>query len=128
MATMSGRIEGQQDFELGIPRTVPVTFTAETPEDGPADGLVFLIPGFGGDKDESFSRWYGGILLPNITLWLFLFALIAMSADPVNPLMECRLALKLILTLLLRRSDRFCCKATRLRGSRLLIAPRCLAF
>jgi len=55
MATMSGHIEGQEDFELGIPRTVPVTFTAEIPEDGDADGLVFLIPGFGGDKDESFS-------------------------------------------------------------------------
>ncbi|PCJ71343.1 MAG: hypothetical protein COA62_01695 [Rhodobiaceae bacterium] len=55
MATMSGRIEGQEDFELKIPRTVPVTFTAEIPEDGPADGLVFLIPGFGGDRDEVFS-------------------------------------------------------------------------
>ncbi|MEQ9520181.1 MAG: DUF2920 family protein [Parvibaculum sp.] len=53
MATLKGSIAGHPDFELGIPRTVPVEYRAEVPENGPADGLVFIVPGFGGDKDEA---------------------------------------------------------------------------
>jgi len=53
MGTISGSIDGHDDFELGIPRTVPVSYVAEVPESDHADGLVFLIPGFGGDKDEA---------------------------------------------------------------------------
>jgi len=53
MGTISGSIDGHDDFELGIPRSVPVSYVAEVPESDYADGLVFLIPGFGGDKDEA---------------------------------------------------------------------------
>ena len=56
MPSLSGSLKGHEDFELGIPRTVPVTYDAEVPENGPADGLVFLITGFGGDNDEAFLR------------------------------------------------------------------------
>ncbi|MCE7997910.1 MAG: DUF2920 family protein [Rhodobiaceae bacterium] len=56
MPSISGSLSGHEDFELGVPRTVPVTFEAEAPESGPADGLVFLIPGFGEDTDEAYTR------------------------------------------------------------------------
>jgi DUF2920 family protein len=56
MAAISGSIDGHADFELGVPRTVPVTYVAEVPETDRADGLVFLIAGFGGDKDESLME------------------------------------------------------------------------
>jgi Protein of unknown function (DUF2920) len=56
MPSISASVQGHPDFELGIPRSVPVTYDAELPENGPADGLVFLIPGFGGDTDEAFLR------------------------------------------------------------------------
>lgn len=56
MPSISGSLSGHEDFELGIPRKVPVTFEAEIPDNGPADGLVFLIPGFGEDTDEAYTR------------------------------------------------------------------------
>lgn len=56
MPSISGSLSGHEDFELGVPRTVPVTFEAEVPENAPADGLVFLIPGFGEDTDEAYTR------------------------------------------------------------------------
>lgn len=48
-------IDGQPDFELGTERTRKVTILAELPESEKADGLVFLIPGMGGDKDADYS-------------------------------------------------------------------------
>lgn len=56
MPSISGSLSGHEDFELGIPRKVPITFEAEIPPNGPADGLVFLIPGFGEDTDEAYTR------------------------------------------------------------------------
>lgn len=56
MPSISGSLSGHEDFELGVPRTVPITYDAELPENGAADGLVFLIPGFGDDTDEAFMR------------------------------------------------------------------------
>lgn len=53
MSALAGTISGHPDFELGIPRTVPVAYDAEIPESGAADGLVFIIPGFGDDKDDA---------------------------------------------------------------------------
>lgn len=48
-------IDGQPDFELGVERTRKVAILAELPESEKADGLVFLIPGMGGDKDADYS-------------------------------------------------------------------------
>lgn len=48
----------QPDFELGIHRTNDVAIIAEVPdlaEGERAEGLVFLIPGMGGEKDASYS-------------------------------------------------------------------------
>ncbi len=48
-------IAGQPDFELGIERSRPVAVIAEVPEADDADGLVFVIPGMGGEKDADYS-------------------------------------------------------------------------
>lgn len=48
-------IPGQPDFELASERNHPVTILVETPETETADGLVFIIPGMGGEKDASYS-------------------------------------------------------------------------
>ncbi|MEQ9520177.1 MAG: DUF2920 family protein [Parvibaculum sp.] len=48
-------IPSQPDFELGINRTNNVAIIAEVPETEIADGLVFLIPGMGGENDASYS-------------------------------------------------------------------------
>lgn len=56
MTTIVGSIAGHADFELGTRRAVPVTYTAQLPETPKADGLVFLIAGFGGDKDEALME------------------------------------------------------------------------
>ena len=53
MSTVEGRIAGHPDFELGVPRIIPVTYEAEIPDGAAAAGLVFVIPGFGGDRDEA---------------------------------------------------------------------------
>lgn len=55
MATHRLEIAGQPDFELGFERKRPVTIIAETPEADKADGLVFIIPGMGGEKDADYS-------------------------------------------------------------------------
>lgn len=47
---------GQPDFELQSDRSSPVKMIAEIPEGGEADGLVFVIPGMGGDKDSNYSE------------------------------------------------------------------------
>tara|TARA_R110002073_G_scaffold4199_2_gene27700 strand:+ start:881 stop:2098 length:1218 start_codon:yes stop_codon:yes gene_type:complete len=48
-------ITGQSDFELGIERKRPVAILAEVPDADVADGLVFIIPGMGGEKDADYS-------------------------------------------------------------------------
>ncbi len=48
-------IPAQPDFELGVHRTNEVAIIAEVPEGQKADGLVFIIPGMGGEKDASYS-------------------------------------------------------------------------
>lgn len=48
-------IEGQPDFELRIERKTPVAVIAEVPDADMADGLVFIIPGMGGEKDADYS-------------------------------------------------------------------------
>ena len=55
MPTLTGTLQGHNDFELDLPRTHPVTYTAEVPE-GPAGGLVFLIKGFGEDGQASYQE------------------------------------------------------------------------
>jgi len=48
-------IEGQPDFELRTERKKPVAVIAEVPDADIADGLVFIIPGMGGEKDADYS-------------------------------------------------------------------------
>ncbi|MCE7997906.1 MAG: DUF2920 family protein [Rhodobiaceae bacterium] len=48
-------IEGQPDFELRTERKKPVAVIAEVPDADMADGLVFIIPGMGGEKDADYS-------------------------------------------------------------------------
>lgn len=55
MRTVRHEIEGPADFELGRARTTPLAYTAAFP-DGPAAGLVLLIPGFGGDTDSDYAE------------------------------------------------------------------------
>lgn len=55
MSAIEGSCAGFEDFELHVPRERPVTYLAEVPDDGPAQGLVFLIHGFGGDRDPAYS-------------------------------------------------------------------------
>lgn len=55
MRTFSREITGPADFELGRPRSAPLSFAATFPE-GEAQGLVFLIPGFGGDTDDGYAQ------------------------------------------------------------------------
>ena len=55
MPTHRFEIAGQPDFELGFERQQPVTIIAETPDASTADGLVFIIPGMGGEKDADYS-------------------------------------------------------------------------
>lgn len=49
-------IEGAQDFETGKPRSTPLRYSITWPGEAPAKGLVFLIPGFGGDADPAYAR------------------------------------------------------------------------
>lgn len=55
MRTIRREIEGCWDFELQRPRTAPVSYVVDFP-DGPAAGLAFLIPGFGGDTDADYAQ------------------------------------------------------------------------
>ncbi|WOF73883.1 DUF2920 family protein [Parvibaculaceae bacterium PLY_AMNH_Bact1] len=47
-------IDGQPDFELGAPRQRPVTAIVEVPESDAAEGLVFIVPGMGSERDEGY--------------------------------------------------------------------------
>jgi hypothetical protein len=49
-------IEGAEDFETGRPRSAPLRYSIAWPDGGQAKGLVFLIPGFGGDADPAYAR------------------------------------------------------------------------
>ena len=55
MPSSQFQIPGQPDFELGSERDHPVTILVEVPETEVADGLVFIIPGMGGEKDANYS-------------------------------------------------------------------------
>lgn len=55
MPSSQFQIPGQPDFELGSDRSHPVTLLVETPETEAADGLVFIIPGMGGETDAHYS-------------------------------------------------------------------------
>ncbi len=55
MASHRFEIDGQPDLELGLERRRPVTVIAEVPDADVADGLVFVIPGMGGEKDADYS-------------------------------------------------------------------------
>jgi len=48
-------LDGHPDFELGIPRKRPITVNLETPQSDIADGLVFLVPGMGSERQEEYS-------------------------------------------------------------------------
>src|SRR5205085_1340970 len=48
-------IEPPLDFETGIARSHPLRYHLTWPE-GRAEGLVFIIPGFGGDTDERYAK------------------------------------------------------------------------
>ena len=48
-------IEPPQDFETGQPRGGALRYEVTWPE-GRAKGLVFVIPGFGGDTDERYAK------------------------------------------------------------------------
>lgn len=54
MQIIEEEIPGAADFELGRDREAPLHYVAALPE-GPAKGLAFLIPGFGGDTDEAYA-------------------------------------------------------------------------
>lgn len=54
MRTFAREIDGPADFELGRPRTAPVSYVAVCPP-GRAKGLAFLIPGFGNDTSEAYA-------------------------------------------------------------------------
>lgn len=56
MIEITRQIEGAADFELGRPRTAPLTYDATWPQDGEAPGVVLVIAGFGGDTDSAYSR------------------------------------------------------------------------
>lgn len=54
-------IKGADDVELGIPRASPLIYHCAAPESGKANGLVFVIPGFGEDasgEDQHGLRAY----------------------------------------------------------------------
>lgn len=49
-------IEGAEDVETGRPRAGPLHYSVTWPDNGPARGLVFMIPGFGGDAEPTYAR------------------------------------------------------------------------
>ena len=49
------QIEGAEDFETGKPRATPLSYSLCWPQDRPARGLVFLIPGFGADAGSQYA-------------------------------------------------------------------------
>ena len=55
MRTFHREIEGPLDFELGRLRASPLQYTANFPA-GRALGLVFIIPGFGGDTNDGYAE------------------------------------------------------------------------
>ena len=55
MHTEVREIEAPQDFELGRPRAAPLRYTVSWPRKGAPKGLVFIIPGFGGDVDPQYG-------------------------------------------------------------------------
>lgn len=50
------KIPGIHDFELGYGRETPVSYFLTLPDAGKADGLVFVVHGFGGDKHHEYSQ------------------------------------------------------------------------
>jgi len=56
MASTVYEFAGQPDFELNSDRSHPVSMIVETPDTEMADGLVFVIPGMGGEKDKHYSE------------------------------------------------------------------------
>ena len=56
MASTVYEFAGQPDFELNSDRSHPVSMIVETPDTEMADGLVFIIPGMGGEKDKHYSE------------------------------------------------------------------------
>jgi hypothetical protein len=49
-------IEGAEDFETGKPRGAPLRYAVTWPEESRPLGLVFLIPGFGGDASPAYAE------------------------------------------------------------------------
>lgn len=49
-------IKGVDDIELGIPRASPLIYHCTAPESGKAEGLVFVIPGFGEDASGEYQQ------------------------------------------------------------------------
>lgn len=54
MREIVGELEGPQDFEVGCERA-PLRYTATLPDETPARGLVFVIPGFGADAADAYA-------------------------------------------------------------------------
>lgn len=50
------KIAAPADFELARPRAAPLTYHLSWDDAAPARGLVFVIPGFGGDADSEYSK------------------------------------------------------------------------
>ena len=55
MGEISGTFKSIDDFELGIPRRNEVELRGTLPERTPAKGLIFAIPGFGGDANDAYN-------------------------------------------------------------------------
>lgn len=49
-------IPGTDDFELGRTRTAPTKYFLTLPDSGKPAGLVFVVHGFGGDRNLEYSR------------------------------------------------------------------------
>lgn len=51
---LAGEAMAPRDFELGLDRVKPVSYLAALPAQEPAQGLVFVIPGFGADASDVY--------------------------------------------------------------------------
>ena len=83
MTTLKGTLRGHDDFELDLPRTHPVTYVAEVPK-GPAEGLVFLVTGFGGDGQVSYQETLRRYICDKYNLVVVTVAAHCHNARPTN--------------------------------------------
>jgi hypothetical protein len=60
--------KGIDDFELGIKRQYPLKYFLTLPDDGKIKGLVFFIPGFGGDNNSEYTMKFRTFIADNYSL------------------------------------------------------------